>query len=355
MLPPEAAGERAGLKAWHFVESWLSSPAGPVPKVRSEWKPIDFFKAAWVRLGPGRDNYRISPGLYALGNPNRNSPVLVTCNFKLTFDILRRQLGGRSYWLLVVETYGINVWCAAGKQSMSTQEVAQRVQAVGLKQVVDHRTLILPQLSAPAVAGHKLRSMCGFSGVFGPVRIQDIPAFVTSGMQAEPEMRRVAFPFRQRLSVALVEIYGARKFLLWTLLICLGLAALGPGGLSAAGIVKAGLGAFATVLTGFLTGVLAVPALLPRIPLRAFAAKGLVAGAVTGLLAAVCLAGSISQTTAQILACTAFASWFAMHYTGSTPFTSLSGVDREMRRYMPVQGGLLGAAVLIWLIGSWLA
>lgn len=354
-MPPEAAGERAGLKAWHFVQGWLSTPAGPVPKVRSKWKLIDVFKAALVRLGPGRDNYRISPGLYALGSPDGNSPVLVTCNYKLTFDILRRELAGESYWLLVVETYGINVWCAAGKQSMSTQEVARRVQAVGLEHVVGHRTLVLPQLSAPAVAGHKLRSLCGFSGVFGPVRIQDLPAFIQSGMQAESEARQVTFPIRQRLSVALVETYGARKFLFWTLLACLGLAALGPGGLSVVGVSQAGLGAFATVLTGFLTGVLAVPALLPYIPFRAFAAKGLAVGPVVGILPAALMAGSFSQAVAQIVACTAFASWFAMHYTGSTPFTSLSGVDREMRRYMPVQGGLLGAAVLIWLFGSWLA
>lgn len=336
------------------MQSWLSTPAGPVPQVRPQWKPVDYLKSALVRLGPGRDSYRISPGLYALGCPDQNSPVLVTCNFKLTFDTVRRELAGDSYWLLVVETYGINVWCAAGKQSMSTQEVAKRVKASGLERVVTHRTLILPQLAAPAVAGHKLRQLCGFSGVFGPVRIQDLPRFLHAGKQAGPEMRTARFPLGQRLCVALVEIYGARRFLLWTLLACLGLAALGPGGFGFPGIIKAGLGAFAVVLTGFLTGVLAVPALLPRIPFRAFAAKGLLAGGLTGILPAALLSGTIPQTAAAFLACAAFASWFAMHYTGSTPFTSLSGVDHEMRRYMPVQGGLLVAAVLIWVLGAWL-
>lgn len=278
----------------------------------------------------------------------------MTCNFKLTFDTVRRALAKDSYWLLVVETYGINVWCAAGKQSMSTQEVARTVQASGLERVVTHRTLILPQLAAPAVAGHKLRNLCGFSGVFGPVRIQDLPRFLRAGKQAKPEMRIARFPLGERLRVALVEVYGARRFLVWVLLACLGLAALGPGGLSFSGILKAGLGAFAVVLSGFVTGVLAVPALLPRLPFRAFAAKGLLAGGVTGILPVAFLTGTIPQAAAAISTCAAFASWFAMHYTGSTPFTSLSGVDREMRRYMPVQGGLLVAAVLIWILGSWL-
>jgi hypothetical protein len=167
-------------------------------------------------------------------------------------------------------------------------------------------------------------------------------------------MRTVDFPLGQRLLVALVEMYGARKFLLWVLLGCLFLALLGPAGLHPAKVLTSGLAAFASVVTGFLTGVFLVPALLRRIPMRAFAAKGLLAGAVTGVLPATFLAGSWAQAFAQLMACGAFASWFAMHYTGSTPFTSLSGVDREMRRFIPVQGGLLIISITVWLLSSWL-
>jgi hypothetical protein len=336
------------------VQGWLSTPAGLVPRVKPKWELIDYLKAAWVRLGPGRDSYRISPGLYALGQPDASSPVLATCNFKLTFDILRHELAQLSCWLLVVETYGINVWCAAGKQSFSTQEVASRVKGTGLEKLVSHRNLILPQLAAPAVAAHKLHTLCGFTGVFGPVRIQDLPAFLSSGLKADQNMRTVQFPLSQRLIVALVEVYGARKLLLWILIACLFLALLGPGGFSLTGIAAAGLGAFATVLAGFATGVFLVPALLPRIPFQAFAAKGLLAGAVVGLPLAWLLAGSFTESLAVTLGCSGFASWFAMHYTGSTPFTSLSGVDKEMRRFMPLQGGLLLLAVLLWLLGYWM-
>ncbi len=336
------------------MQGWLSSPAGLVPRVKPKWELIDHLQAVWVRLGPGRDNYRISPGLYALGQPDDNSPVLATCNFKLTFDTLRHELAGLSCWLLVVETYGINVWCAAGKQSFSTQEVASRVKSTGLEGLVSHRNLILPQLAAPAVAAHQLRKLCGFAGVFGPVRIQDLPAFLDAGLQADQEMRTVQFPLSQRLIVALVEIWGARKSLLWALAACLLLAVLGPGGFSVSGIAAAGLGAFATVLAGFGTGVFLVPALLPRIPFKALAAKGLLLGAAIGLPLAWLLAGSFPEALAAVLGCSAFASWFAMHYTGSTPFTSLSGVDKEMRLFMPVQGGLLLLAVLLWLLGYWM-
>ena len=353
-MPPEAAGESSGLKPWHFVEAWQSTAAGLVPRVKNGWTLSDRAWVLLVRLGIGRDSYRISPGLYALGTPDENSPVIVSCNFKLTFDILRRELAGRSCWLLLVETYGINVWCAAGKHSFNTNEVAQRVKTSGLERVVSHRTLVLPQLAAPAVAGHKLQKLCGFRGVFGPVYIKDLGRFLESGMQADWDMRKLDFPLGQRLLVALVEIYGARKFLLWSFLACMLLAVIGPGGFSFNGILKAGLGAFASVITGFLTGVFVVPALLPRLRLRAFAAKGLVAGAVTGMIIAVPLAGTLLQALTLVAACSAFASWFAMNYTGSTPFTSLSGVDREMRIYMPVQCVLLFSAVIAWLLTSWI-
>ncbi|MCL2605833.1 MAG: acetyl-CoA synthase subunit gamma, partial [Coriobacteriia bacterium] len=68
-----------------------------------------------VRWGIGRMDYKIESGLYAVGKPDTSSPVLVSANYKLTFDALRKNLGGLDCWLLILDTKGINVWCAAGK------------------------------------------------------------------------------------------------------------------------------------------------------------------------------------------------------------------------------------------------
>ena len=278
---------------------------------------------------------------------------MVTCNYKLTFDILRREMKAISCWILVVETYGINVWCAAGKKSFSTGEVALRVKQAGLSRVVKHKTLIIPQLAAPSVAVHRLKGLCGFKGVFGPIRARDLPEFISCQMKARPGMREVEFPVLQRLEVALVEVYGARKFMAWCLAVCIVLAALGPGGFFLQEILWSGLGAFAVVFAGFATGTFAVPALLPVFKTRAFAAKGLLVGIPVGLFMALMLARSLPEGFAALLGTAATASWFAMHYTGSTPFTSLSGVDREMRTYMPVQGLMVFLAAMVWLGWSW--
>ena len=65
--------------------------------------------------------FAVDPGLYALRNPGEQAPVLVTANYKMSFDRLRQALPGRDAWILVLDTNGINVWCAAGKGTFATE------------------------------------------------------------------------------------------------------------------------------------------------------------------------------------------------------------------------------------------
>ena len=75
-----------------------------VPLVSAEIKPIDFMGAVMVRWGINRNNYRVTPGLYAIGSPGPASDVFVTANYKLSFDTLRKNLVGLSGWILVLDT-----------------------------------------------------------------------------------------------------------------------------------------------------------------------------------------------------------------------------------------------------------
>ena len=133
----------------------VSTPAGSVPQVSSELHWRDHWGAIKARWGVGRMDYAIDPGLYALGNPDRESPVLVSANYKMSFDELRSSLPGRDLWILVLDTKGINVWCAAGKGTFGTEELVRRIESSGLKEIVSHRSIILPQLGAPGVAAHR--------------------------------------------------------------------------------------------------------------------------------------------------------------------------------------------------------
>jgi hypothetical protein len=100
----------------------METPEGRVPQVSSFWTQADYLGTFKARWGIGRRHYMVDPGLYALGRPDEKSPVLVTANYKMSFDRLRRALPGRNAWILVLDTKGINVWCAAGKGTFGTAE-----------------------------------------------------------------------------------------------------------------------------------------------------------------------------------------------------------------------------------------
>ena len=87
-----------------------------VPQVSTRWDQADILGSFKARWGWGRMRYAVEPGLYAVGRPTAASPVLVSANYKMSFDRLRKTLSGLDLWILVIDTKGINVWCAAGKE-----------------------------------------------------------------------------------------------------------------------------------------------------------------------------------------------------------------------------------------------
>jgi hypothetical protein len=348
-----ALSEAPGVRLWPFVVGWLDTPAGRVPRVDTSLGRDDVLGAWRVRWGIGRFGYRVAPGLYAVGAPGAESPVLVTANYKLTFDSLRRSLRGVDAWLLVLDTRGINVWCAAGKGTFGTEEVVRRVRAVGLERVVTHRTLVLPQLGAPGVAAHEVRKGCGFSVVYGPVRAADVPRFLREGMAATAEMRRVTFTLWERLVLVPVELANLARPSLWIVPLLLVLGGIGPGFLSLRGLAVRGSGAVLAYLAAVVAGSVVTPVLLPWLPGRAFTYKGAVVGAAAALLGIVALWGHLGWADRFALppALAVASSCCAMLFTGATTFTSPSGVEREMRKALPYQLLGLGVAALVW-VGS---
>jgi len=325
----------------------LATPVGRVPRITGRLGGREAFGRLRMRLGIGRSRYRVTPGLYAIGSPSPDSPVLVTANYKLTFDTLRRDVDGIDAWILVLDTDGINVWCAAGKGRFGTEEVVTRVQQARLAELVSHRTIVLPQLAAPGVAAHDVRERTGLRVVYGPVRSRDIGAFLEARMHATEAMRRVTFSLPERAELVGVEVVEHFKIVLPVVLV---LALLGSHSVWA-GLVRA-----APYVVALLVGTVVVPLVLPWIPVRSFALKGAVVGAPL-IAISLLLPGGIASLPAAVgtvLAGTAIASYSAMNFTGSSTFTSPSGVEREMRRALPLQvGALVAGLVTLAAQGIW--
>jgi acetyl-CoA decarbonylase/synthase complex subunit gamma len=302
-------------------------------------------------------SYLVPPGLYAVGAPGPADPVLVTANYKMSFDLVRRALAGRSAWLLVLETYGINVWCAAGKGTFGTDEIVRRVQSVRLSEVVSHRTLVVPQLGAPGVAAHEVKRQCGFRVAYGPVRAADLPAFLDAGLKATPDMRRVRFPLRDRLAVVPVEVILGAKASAAVAVAFLLLSGLDPDGYSWTRVATLGVRSAALFLAACVGGVFFTAVLLPWLPGRALATKGACVGlAIFAAAAGVAwlapgALGSTLSTAAWGLIAPVVASVVAMNYTGTTTYTSLSGVRREMHFAVPLQALAAVAGASLWIAG----
>jgi hypothetical protein len=354
--PPSSVYEKPGYRLCGFVGGFLDTPAGPVPRVSNRLTRSDDWGALSVRVGIGRNDYKVAPGLYALGHPDAKAPVLVSANYKLSFDHLRSRVIGIDAWVLVLDTRGINVWCAAGKGTFGTGEIINRVHQTRLSRVVDHCKLILPQLGAPGVAARQVKKGCGFDVVWGPVRAADLPAFLAAGSVAADGMRQVTFSMGDRMVLVPVELALARKPLIWTLLAAFLLSGIGPGFFSFPRAWERGLLAAVGSAAGILAGCVAVPLFLPWIPGRAFALKGALSGLAAGLMVVVLAAASPFVTLVSgaglLILTTVVSSYLAMNFTGTTPFTSPSGVEKEMRMAIPLQIAAVMLAAAFWIAAA---
>ncbi|MBI4333674.1 MAG: acetyl-CoA synthase subunit gamma [Chloroflexi bacterium] len=332
------------------------TPKGNVPQVATSLQLIDrvgSFKARW---NIGRMNYSVEPGLYAVGTPSPESPALVSANYKMSFDRLRSELTGRDLWVLVLDTQGINVWCAAGKGTFGTDELVRQIQATRLREMVSHRTLILPQLGAPGVAAHQVERRTGFRVVYGPVRASDLPALLDAGMKATPEMRRVRFTTKDRLALTPIELVLGFQYILAAAIVLPLLGGWGRDGYALVNVSSVGLRAVLLFLVGYLGGALITPLFLPWLPGRAFAMKGALVGLF--LAAGTVALGwetplSLSQglnLLAWSMLLPATSAFFAMNFTGASTYTSLSGVRKEVHVALPLQLAAVGTGLVLWMV-----
>jgi ubiquinone/menaquinone biosynthesis C-methylase UbiE/NAD-dependent dihydropyrimidine dehydrogenase PreA subunit len=169
---------------------------------------FSFIKSVWDFIGRWFPN-PVEPGLRVIGEPDRNSPVLLTSNFHLTVRRVEKALKGENVFLLVAPANGINVWCGSCGGELNTHSVISAIKTSRINERVNHHQIILPQFSAPGIDRDLLKKETGRIGLFGPAYSKNIPLFLKNRKTVfEHNRAEFSLPFR-------LEMLFSMNLLVW--------------------------------------------------------------------------------------------------------------------------------------------
>ncbi|MFX1358139.1 MAG: HgcAB-like fusion protein [Promethearchaeota archaeon] len=166
-------------------------------------KSIHLFLSYFLRW----TGFPIEPTLIKVGNPTSESPVLLTCNFILTVKRVLKAIKNLDCYLLIAPSRGINVWCGACGDDFNTDSVLSIIKTSGIDLLVSHRTLILPQLSAPGMDPLIIKKKTGWDVKFGPVYAKDIPSYISQKYNKSKAQRTIRFPVSNRIEMATLYFF----------------------------------------------------------------------------------------------------------------------------------------------------
>ncbi len=314
-------------------------------EVKTEMSIMDTIGRWKARWNIGRMNYKISPGLYMTGRPGPDSEVFISSNYKMSFDILRKNLNGINSWIIVLDTAGINVWCAAGKGTFGTDELVRMIDQTSIKDHIDHKRIIVPQLGAPGISAHEVKKRSGLNVVYGPVKASDIKNFLKNNREITDKMKKVTFTFFERLVLTPTEFVLSLKYSpLFLILLFLVDIIIGKNGLEV--FYKDILIFFGALFSG----TVLFPALLPFLPFRSFALKGWILGMIYIVTINLMAFNSIQGNYVHMLTIPILVSFLSYNFTGSSTYTSLTGVEKELKISLPLYGISILSGVVVLLI-----
>ncbi len=150
--------------------------------VLSDFKGENLFPLLLQRLNIFTDPQRpmtVTEGIYEIGAPDENSPVLITTNFSLTYFIVSGEIEGSRVpsWLLIMDTEGLSVMTAWAAGKFVGDAVGMFVKKSGIAEKVAHRKIVIPGYSA-AISGDMEEELPDWEVLIGPRDASLIPKFL---------------------------------------------------------------------------------------------------------------------------------------------------------------------------------
>jgi len=184
--------------------------------------------------------------------------------------------------------------------------------------------------------------------VYGPVRAEDLIAFLGSNLKVTQEMRKVTFSLRERIVLIPVDFVQSMRYFFLLSVVFLLFSMFSRVGFSLSGILSVGLLSVLNLFSAFFAGIVFGPILLPILPGKSFAMKGLWSGLLMLSLFSYSDYNLINMIGWMILI-PSISSYLLMNFTGASTYTSMSGVKKEMRIAIPLQlvGAVIGMVLLL--------
>ena len=320
--------------------AWPLTSNQPRP-LHLTWR--DYIKVFICWFDAFKKTYAIEPGLYYTGERyDRQTPLLVTANYFLSVFLVVRRIRNFNARLLVIDTDGINVWCSAGKEKFSNEEITKQLDRYDRSLLTDDKrvTLILPKLSLAGVRLRELRKS-HIRPVIGPVYAKDLPGYLSQPPYKDCDEDRVVFGLQSRLFtwlpglVQVVSYSFGIVFVFWIVEQIWKLP------------VPLGIIAITAILAG------AYPILFPWIPGRRFAVKGLWLAAFTSLVICVLTATGklvFADLPMALLFTFGTAIFYGLSYTGNSAVSNYSRVRKEIARFLPIYAFLYAGSLAAFIV-----
>lgn len=123
-----------------------------------------------------RNPANVEPEVMEVGNPDENSPFLITCNFALTYYTVEGDCEGVDCYIYPVDTDGTSVTSAVAGDLMTADKVVDAIEEENFGEIVNHKTLILP--GDAAVLSGQIEVDSGWNVMVGPKDSSGIKDFL---------------------------------------------------------------------------------------------------------------------------------------------------------------------------------
>lgn len=308
------------------------------------WRDYIKMFYSWIFLFK-KNPYSVMPGLYFTGDTyDKNTPLVVTCNFLSTIVLLCRNISPLNVRMLIVDTNGINVWCSAGKGKFSSQEILNKLNMYERSIITDSDEieLIIPKLSLSGVKLSELKRN-NVRPVIGPVYANKLKQYLEHPPYKDCASDTVIFGIKARAYTVVPTVVQFSKYIILMAIL---------------------LFIFDNLFkTGFHWQVMPIgvaisffyPLLFPWLADRSFAIKGISLAFLLSLfIIFLYTRGGISLFLAIFYAAFIFGTsiFLALSYTGNSPVSNYSKVKKEIVTFLPLSVFCYVIAMLFYFLSG---